>query len=123
MKTPIQYKNMLAALGIDPIKTEDISSTQAQERLVTLADIQTQIKDIETSLNLDMHALRSQYHGRLASLNQKPKRKGRAGEEQLVEDKRDAKLAPYGEVRAEIQTLLANLEEQRSALEKLTAGA
>ena len=123
MKTPIQYKNMLAALGIDQIKTEDISPTEVQEHLTKLADIQTQIKNIETNLNLDMHALRSQYHGRLSSLNQNPKRKGRAGEEQLVEDKREAKLAPYAEIKAEIQTLLADLEEKRSVLEKRTPSA
>ena len=112
---------MLETLGIDQIITEDVTPAEAHEHLTKLAEIETQIKDIETSLNFDLHALRSQYSGRLASLNQNPRRKGRADQEQLVEDKRNAKLAPYAELKAEIQTLLADLEQKRSVLEKRTA--
>ena len=123
MKTPSQYKNILAALDVEKIKAEVTDPAEVQEFLARLDIIQGQLKDIETSINFDIHALRSQYQGKLASLNHNPRRKGRVEEEQHVEDKQEEKLAPYQEVKAEVQALLAELDEKRDALAKRPSGA
>jgi len=119
MKTPIQYKNQLTELGIDQIKTDGESQAEAENSLSQLAEILQHVKDIETSLNMDIHALRSQFQGRIGALSINQHHKSRVEEEQRVVEERDTKLAPYEEVKSQLQTLLAELEEKKANLEKL----
>jgi hypothetical protein len=118
MKTPLQYKNQLVDLGIDQIPAENISPAEAKQNLEQLEVIHARIRDTETGLNMDIHALRSQFQGRLAALGINSKRKVRSGEEQRVEEESDIRLAPYEEVKAQIQTLLKEIEEKRALLDK-----
>jgi len=118
MKTPHQYTSQLAELGLDQIVVEGVTGAEAQQALARLAEIHSHLKDLETSLNLDMHALRSQYQGRIAALSITAHHKSRSEEEQRVTEERDAKLAPFEEVKTQLQGLLAALEEKRAALEK-----
>ncbi len=118
MKTPHQYTSQLADLGLDQIQVKDLAPAEAQQALARLAGIQSQLKDLETSLNMDIHALRSQYQGRIAALSITTHHKARVEEEQRAAEERDAKLAPYEEVKTQLQALLATLEEKRTALKK-----
>ena len=122
MKTPIQYKNQLGELGLDQIKIDGLTGAETQKVAGRLTEIQTHLKDLETSLNMDMHALRSQFQGRIGALKIATHHKSRIEEEQRVEEERDAKLAPYEEVKSELLALLVALEEKRTALEKVAAG-
>ena len=71
---------------------------------------------------MDMHALRAQFQGRIASLKITTHHKAKVDEEQRAEEERDAKLAPYDEIKAQLQALLVTLEEKRMALEKVASG-
>ena len=122
MKTPYQYKSLLGDLGLDQIQTDGITDADAQKVHARLIEIQIHLKDIETSLNMDMHALRAQYQGRIGALKIATHHKSRVEEEQRVEEERDAKMAPYEEVKAQLQALLVTLEEKRAALEKVAPG-
>jgi len=119
MKTPIQYKNQLAGLSLDQVKTEGATQDEAQKSLARLDEIHAHVRDLEVSLNLDIHALRSQYQGRIASLSINPHHKPRVEEEQRVEEERDNKLAPYEAVKTQIHELLAELDQKRALLEKI----
>jgi hypothetical protein len=118
MKTPNQYKNMLADLAIDQIQVEGLTPAQAQEHLTRLNEIHVKIKDLESSLNFDVHSIRSQFHGRLASFDRNPRRKVHSSEEHLVEDQQEGKLAPYLEIKEQVQKMLAEIEQKRSSLEQ-----
>ena len=120
MKTPHQYQNQLADLGLDQIVVDGVAPSEVQKALTRLTEIHLHIKDLETSLNMDIHALRSQYQGRIAALSITTHHKARVEEEQRAEEERDAKLAPYEEVKSKLQALLVTLEEKRAALEKVT---
>jgi hypothetical protein len=122
MKTPTQYKNQLTELGLDQIKIDGVTHPEAQKVLTRLAEIHSHLKDLETSLNLDIHALRSQYQGRIAALSINTHHKAKVEEEQRAEEERDTKLAPYEEVKSQLQALLVTLEEKRAALEKVAPG-
>jgi hypothetical protein len=122
MKTPHQYKSQLEDLGLDQVKIEGITRSDAQSALTRLKDIHTHLKDLETGLNMDMHALRSQYQGRIAALSITTHHKAKVEEEQRAEEERNAKLAPYEEVKSQVQALLVTLEEKRTALEKAASG-
>ena len=118
MKTPHQYTSQFADLGLDQIKVEGLTQAEAQQALTRLAEIHSHLKDLETSLNLDMHALRSQFQGRIAALSITTHHKARVEEEQRAAEERDAKLAPFEEVKTQLQGLLAVLEEKQAALAK-----
>ena len=119
MKTPYQYKSLLGELGLDQVTTEGITGAEAQKVVDRLAEIHTHLKDLETSLNMDMHALRSQYQGRIAALKITTHHKSKVEEEHRVEEEQNAKLAPYDEVKSQLQAQLAVIDEKRTALEKV----
>ncbi len=119
MKTPIQYKNQLADLVVDQIKTDGVTPDEAKKSLDRLAEIHARIRDLDVSLNLDIHALRSQYQGRIAALSINPHGKPRIEEEQRVEEERDHKLAPYDAVRIQLHELMTAVDEKRALLEKI----
>lgn len=118
MKTPLQYKNLINELDLDQIKTENIDPADVKQSISHLMEIQNQLKNTEISLNMDIHALRSQYQGRIKSLSINPHHKPRVEEEQRVQDERDAKLAPYEEVKNQIQTLIEETSKRLAMLEK-----
>ncbi len=123
MKTPHQYQSQLTEYDLDQIKVEGLSKSQAQKELARLSEIQSHLRDMETSLNMDIHALRSQFQGRIAALSITTHHKSKIEEEQRVEEERNTKLAPYEQVKSQIQGMLATLEEKRGALEKAAPGS
>jgi hypothetical protein len=123
MKTPHQYQNLLTDLGLDQIMVDGITHSEAQKALTRLTEIHVHLKDLETSLNMDIHALRSQYQGRIAALSITTHHKAKVEEEQRAEEERDNRLAPYEEVKSQLQALLVTLDEKRAALEKVATGA
>ena len=121
MKTAQQYKNQVAEIDLAQIKTENLTPAEAKQNLSRLEEIHTRVRELEVSLNLDIHALRSQYQGRIASHSINPRHNARIEEERRVEEERDAKLAPYEEARTQVRTLITELAEKQAVLEKIQA--
>lgn len=121
MKTPAQYQHEVDDLDLDGIlHTEGVTGDQAQQTLETLRAIQEKLRQMETNLNLEIHALRAQYQGRAAALNvQNARRSGRKSAEdgQRLEDERESKLTPYEEVRKKIEEALQRVDQARGQLE------
>jgi len=126
MRSPAQYQHEVAELNTEEIKTDGLSEAEAKRALEQVTQLQEKLRQIENSLNLDLHALRSQYQGRSAALNiqnQKKSGKARMDEEQRLEDERTSRLAPYEEVKKQIVSQLEQLEKTRMDLEKAVPGA
>jgi hypothetical protein len=126
MRTAAQYQHDVDALDSEGIKTAGLSESEAQQTLQKVIEAEEKLRQIENSLNLDLHALDRQYHGRATSMNlQNANRGGRAKgeEEQRLEEEKKHKLAPYEDVKKKIETLLPQLEQIRSELERAVPGA
>ena len=126
MRSPAQYQHDVAEFQSEEIKTDGLSEAETRQSLEKIAQLQEKLRQVENSLNLDLHALRSQYQGRSAALNiqnQKKSGKARMDEEQRLEDERTAKLAPYEEIKNQIVSLLESLEKTRMELERAVPGA
>ncbi len=121
MKTPLQYKKQIEELGLDQIKTEDLTPEEVKQSISRLAEAQTHLRNIEVGLNMDMHALRSQYQGRIAALSINTGRKPRVEEEQRAQEERDTKLAPFEDVKTQLQALITDISEKLTALGKIQA--
>ncbi len=121
MKTPAQYQHQIAEFDVEKIKVEGATPAEIQAGLDLAQAMHDQLREIERSLNLDLHALRSQFQGKEASINLMNQRrmsgKRRAEEEQRLQEVEQGKLAPYEEVKKALEALLAGLEEKRSQLE------
>lgn len=111
MKTPAQYLHQLSDFNLESASSAEALETQ-----------HTRLKELEASLNRDLHALHSQFQGRVSSLHiptpRKHSGKEKAEEEQRALDEQKGKLAPYEEIKAKIEALLAQVDEKRSQLEK-----
>ena len=111
MKTPAQYLHQLSEFHLDDANTAE-----------SLETLHTQLREIETSLNRDLHALHSQFQGRVSSMHiptpRKQRGKEKAEEEQRTLDVEKDRLSPYEDVKTRIEALLAQVDEKRSQLEK-----
>lgn len=119
MKTPTQYKKTIADLGIQSFPDHANSPEEKQKHLAYLNELHLKIRDLEITLNQDIHALRSQYQGKLAALSVNARRKIQLGEEQRIEAERDLRLSPYEEIKKQLQVLLTQIEEKLSEIEKI----
>ncbi len=121
MKTPAQYQHEIAGLNLEAIPSSASTGEDAGKTLSLVAEAQEKLKQIEIGLNYDIHALRSQYHGREAALNSMAQRriggKNKAEEEQRIQEERESKIGPYEEIRKLINEQLARLDEIKSELE------
>ncbi len=121
MKTPAQYQHEIASLDLEAIPSTVPAGEEAGKALSLVAEAQEKLKQIEIGLNYDIHALRSQYHGREAALNSMAQRriggKNKAEEEQRIQEERESKIGPYEEIRTLINDQLARLEQVKSELE------
>ncbi len=111
MKTPAQYAHEISSLNLD-----EITSAEALEAF------HTRLREVEASLNRDLHALHAQYQGRVSSMHIPTARhhsgKEKAEEEHRTMDEQTSKLAPYEDVKAKIEALMAQVDEKRAQLEK-----
>lgn len=125
MRSPAQYEHEVAELKSEEIKTDGLSEAEARQTLEKVTQLHEKLRQVENNLNLDLHALRSQFQGRSAAMNLQNQRKsGKAKmEEQRLEDERTAKLAPYEEVKNQIVSMLEALEKTRADLERAVPGA
>lgn len=126
MKTPAQYQHELAALDAEGIKTDGLSEAEAAQSLEKVKDVEEKLKQIDNGLGLDIHALRAQFQGRMASLNIANQRKGgkaRTEEEQRLHEERDSKLAPYEEIKKRVDELMEKVGNIRSDLERAVPGS
>jgi hypothetical protein len=121
MKTPQQFKNIINDLDLSQIRTENLTPEEAKQNLARLAEMHMQMREMEVNLNLEIHALRSQYQGRMAAVGINPRRHARMENERHIEEERDSRLAPYEEVRDQVRSMMAELAEKQASLEKLQA--
>ncbi|MDD5369251.1 MAG: hypothetical protein PHQ40_09205 [Anaerolineaceae bacterium] len=113
MKTPAQYEHEL-----NEVHYEEVIAEGSPEKL---AEAEEKLRHIETSLHLDLHALRAQFQGRQAALSMQNTQRGghnRVDDEQRLGDERESKLTPYEEVKKRIESTLQQLEQARNKLEK-----
>jgi hypothetical protein len=121
MKTPAQYEHELTDLNCEEIIAEGASGKENSQALEKLTEAEEKLRQIDTSLNLDLHALRAQFQGRQAALNMQNTQRGghnRVDDEQRLGDERESKLTPYEDVKKRIEDCLHQLEQARSKLEK-----
>jgi hypothetical protein len=132
MITPAQYQHQLADLKLDILDRSLTSKVDAQAALTEINDLKDHLLQMEQSLNLELHVMRSQYQARKAAAEagsssrimvSAKRRVGgsqRAGEENKLAAERGEKLAPFQELKSQVTELLAKVEAARSAAEKLT---
>ncbi len=116
MKTTAQYRHDIQAIHPDEIKTEGLTADQAR---ANLDEAEAQLRAIERALNLDLHALRSQFQGRASALNiQNAKKSGRnrAEDEERLQEEETSRLAPYEDVKKEIEAALQKIEGLKASL-------
>lgn len=126
MKTPAQYQHDLAALDVEGFKTDGLSEAEAAQSLERVKDVEEKLKQIDNALRLDIHALRSQFQGRMTSLNVANQHKGgksRGEEEERLQEERDSKLAPYEEMKKRVEELLEKIGHIRYDLEQAVPGS
>ncbi len=126
MKTPAQYQHEVSEVSAEKIKTDGLSESEARQDLDKVNQALEKLTEIENGLNLDLHALRAQYQGRAAALKMQAGRhagKSHVEEEQRLEDERQGKLAPYEEVKKQIEQLRQKLEETKGKLERAVPGS
>lgn len=129
MTTPAQYQHQLEELKARSIPTEDLTPAKAKTSLQAVKDLISHAQEIERALNLDMHVIRTQFRSRSAAASaglssrvmvshkNRPGSKDRADEVELINTERDAKLAPYEEVKKALEEYLASLDVTRDRLE------
>jgi hypothetical protein len=132
MITPAQYQHQLADLKIDILDKPLTSKVDAQAALTEINALKDHLLQMEQSLNLDLHVLRSQFQARRAAAEAGSSSrimvsaKHRVGGSQRVDEEnklaaeRDEKLAPFQELKSQVTELLDKVEAARSAAEKLT---
>ena len=108
MKTPAQYQHQISALNFEAASSRE-----------QLEDLHTQLRELIASLNRDLHALQSQYQGRVASIHiptphQQHSGKERSEEEQRALEGRQEKVAPYEDLKVKAEALMAQLDEKRA---------
>jgi hypothetical protein len=118
MKTPTQYRKLIADLSVDQIPLGGKTPDETQKILGQLNELHTQIHDLEVNLNQDIHALRAQYQGKLVALGINSRRKIQIGEEQRIEAEREERLSPYEEIKKQLQALLTQIEEKQAGISK-----
>ncbi|MCL4559430.1 MAG: hypothetical protein M1281_02300 [Chloroflexi bacterium] len=127
MKTPAQYQHEIAELHLDEIDSQGLPGEESGKNLSRIEEVQEKLRQIEMGLNFDMHALRSQFHGRQAALNAMTQRrvggKNKAEEEQRIAEERENKLGPYEEIHKHITEQLAHLDQLKGELGASTPGA
>ena len=126
MKTPTQYQHDLGELHAEDVHTDGLSEGEARQHLEKVNQMLEKLSEMENSLNLDLHAMRAQYQGRASALQMQTGRhagRSHVEEEQRLEDERLSKLAPYNEVRTQIEQLREQLEGARGKLEQALPGS
>ncbi len=131
MTTPAQYHHQLVELSETTFPVDDLSPAQVKKSLAKLSDQIQHAQEIERALNLDIQVIRTQFRSRVAAASSglssrvmvshknRPGSKDRAGEVDLINTERESKLAPYEEVKKEIEEYLAGLDITRTKLEGL----
>lgn len=129
MTTPAQYRHQLDEISSGQIPTENLTPVQVKENLAKLAGLVSQAQELERALNLDLQVLRTQYRSRAAAASSglssrvrvsnrnRPGSKDRAEEVEHITAERDARLAPYEEVKQDLEKFLASLDVLRQNLE------
>ncbi len=125
MRTAAQYQHDVDGLNSEDIQTTGLSENEARQTLEKVVETEQKLRQIEASLNLDLHALERQYRGRETSVQlQNPNRSSHAREEEhRLDEEKQHKLAPYEEVKKRIDELLPQVEKMRGELEKTVPGA
>ncbi len=125
MRTAAQYQHDVDELNCEGIQTAGLSESEASKTLKKIVETEEKLRQIEASLNLDLHALERQYQGRATSMQiQNPNRSSHVREEEhRLDDEKQHKLAPYEEVKKKIEELRPQLEKMRAELEKAAPGA
>jgi hypothetical protein len=121
MKTPAQYEHELNELNCDGIIAEGASGKEKPQALEKLTEAEEKLRQIENSLNLDLHALRAQFQGRQAALKMQNTQRGgrnKVDDEQRLGDERESKLTPYEDVKKRIEGCLQQLEQARAKFEE-----
>jgi hypothetical protein len=129
MTTPAQYRHQIEQLDLDSIRLDGLSPEEAQRSLEAVTELQARAQEIERAIHLDIQVIRTQYQRReraasagvsnQSNLNSKRRMSSRVREEEVakVDAERDARIAPYDEVRKEIEKLLASAGAARKTLE------
>jgi membrane protein involved in colicin uptake len=129
MTTPAQYHHQLEQLDLDAIPVDGLSPEAARSSLDALTDLQARAQEIERAVILDIQVIRTQYQrleraasagvSNQSNLNSKRRMSSRVREEEIakVDAERDSRLAPYEEVRQEIEKLLGSAGSARKKLE------
>jgi len=129
MTTPAQYRHQIEQLDLDSIRLEGLTPEEAQRSLDAVADLQAHAQEIERAIHLDIQVIRTQFQrleraasagvSNQSNLTSKRRMSSRVRDEEVakVDTERDARLAPYEEVRQEIEKLLASAGSARTALE------
>jgi hypothetical protein len=130
MTTPAQYHHQLTELSETTFSTDDLTPAKAKASLAKLAEQIQNAQEVERALNLDMQVIRTQFRSRAAAASSglssrimvsnrnRPGSKDRAGEVDQINSERDAKLAPYEEVKKQVEEYLASLDVTRQKLEE-----
>jgi predicted nuclease with TOPRIM domain len=123
MRTAVQYQHDVDGLNCEGIQTTGLSASDARQTLQKVVEIEEKLRQIDASLNLDLHALERQFQGRATSMQiQSANRSshGREEEHRLDEEKRQ-KLAPYEDIKKRVDELLPKVVKMREDLEKAAA--
>jgi predicted nuclease with TOPRIM domain len=120
MRTAAQYQHDVEGLNIEGIQTSGLSGNDASQTLQKVVEIEEKLRQIDASLNLDLHALERQFQGRATSMQiQGANRSSHMREEEhRLDEEKQHKLAPYEDLKKRVDELLPKVAKMREELEK-----
>jgi hypothetical protein len=123
MRSAAQYQHDVDGLNCDGIQTAGLSGNEARQALQKVVEIEEKLRQIDASLNLDLHALERNFQGRATSMQiQSANRSSHAREEEhRLDEEKQHKLAPYQDIKKRVDELLPKVATMREELEKAAA--
>ena len=119
------YIDRIKALGIDGMELSASSQAEAKATITRIRSLQSELRQIKKSINLDIKSIRADYTERIAnagsvtggifSLFGKRRAGGsiRAAAKRDMTKQRDSVIAPYEEIKLHIDTLINKLDEAK----------
>ncbi len=123
MRTAAQYQHDVDGLNCEGIQTAGLSGDEARQTLQKVVEIEEKLRQIDGSLNLDLHALERNFQGRATSMQiQSANRSSHAREEEhRLDEEKQHKLAPYEDIKKRVDELLPKVAKMREDLEKASS--